>query len=1267
MIKDTLVYCGCDIDNNYTTHHFVKIHDKNSFEKIKLDQKRLRNYFDNNLYDIIGITKKNLGEKDFIKNNNYPVYNWVSQELLCDTITIVAVLETNKDTYYKIVKFDSEIIDVSEKVLSYYNNTIGISNKDIIDKLPHIEIKNEQERNRLHNRNIIKGYNNTLLIENDINELVINNDTQTIFDKQCYWIIKPLDTSERAIHIKTLDLSHITKEIVSDFKIDCKDTNLVIERLIIRESIRFDISRDDNLEIGNIEFRGRSKLTIWDLHCFYCKNIINETDFGVSIQNCLDCAIFLDDNILISNINDIKSSFSCCSGTNFTLLNCSSIKNSFKEITAREINLKGVYHVSEYSFNRSTIGEGGIHIKNAREVAEIKNSFIDIIIDQIEINNSNLVITESFNNILPLSKVILECKMASKSFCECTNITDLKLDGLISNSFVNANIDEYTLEDNHLRIHGKFAKESTIFTITDGKLRTQLTSINKDKLIVRNVKKIFSGAFKNPTISFKEIDFGNDIDYLGARSLCFNMIDLNLWDWVNIHKIEENVFEDCSINNLILPQNLEELPNGTFKDCVHFENLVIPKSVVKIHKDIFNAKAIRSYNEGEQPNVFVFRGSEAEKFFKRKRMNMIVIDSIDEAMNIIYGVNNRNLIKARMMLSNIEEYKEYIDDPKYKNSLHILYKIDTFLKEDLQESSKYYPLKGALNIDIKSIPSLYNVYKESCISCSKDSRIDIFVKERISLWMFIVMQKSLSVKQFSNEIYRKLNEYCKILSTFTFYHDQNGYTLYQEVYKINTSNDDDERSKIKVLYLLDRDKIMYITFVNIVDTDKNIQYRKENGILNIFNINEQESNYRFLSSESDININQRKSCILNILNKGDILNKSYTGRTKIDNKLMPFKYNQALAKEFLRQHITLFIEYNALKKYDDGKETVSYGYFVNIFNFKVVHAKVRVSGSVKYGIVDVISIEILDILASIPNELANKILKLSLNDKCMHIYSKITLRDTYIDKLKDSKFAYDNDPVDEIILANKIVKSGIFDKDSLSKSLLFEILNSAFALKVPNINNAEELRYSSLGVDRYNIAGLEITQYRINNYSKYIKLVKSFDDEVVLEIKDGKKLVTYRCITNMDKILGILFLLGVNHNTIEFKSDGYSISNKDTSMDEYIIIGQVKRYKQAIACIHKNSKMAYLICSFKEVAKQIFRFKSLKSLVEYIDTISFDPSGNQFSGLYAIVRELTLNYKEENELLDLRDKIIDGLPNGVWISDTLEETIKYLAKQPKIN
>lgn len=334
--------------------------------------------------------------------------------------------------------------------------------------------------------------------------------------------------------------------------------------------------------------------------------------------------------------------------------------------------------------------------------------------------------TISFKSLVIPEGVV---KIASSCFQHLTELEEVTLpstlEGLGANCFLGTSIKKIILPESLHRIGGLVPEISYEYLNKHSIAPFMFNeTLIKDFKFEDSIKEIGRQAFLRCSGSFT-IPTGLEV----IRSEAFyefvprgDMVNLDLSCCKNLKVIEARAFECSYFVSVLLPDGLEEIDDNAFRYMGELKYIYIPNSV-----KTFGRAALQNFRSVDMDLiVYTQRGSKADKYCKNKNIRIKYVDTIDDVFTHlgIDSASKRKLFKLRMAIGADPKHSELFNG-NYDGSIiqmHALYttsqqvvqnldiKLETrgifssnFSIRDLIPKDKYEELDRSMNSDYELI------------------------------------------------------------------------------------------------------------------------------------------------------------------------------------------------------------------------------------------------------------------------------------------------------------------------------------------------------------------------------------------------------------------------------------------------------------------------------------------------------------------------------------------------------------------------------------
>lgn len=1084
--------------------------------------------------------------------------------------------------------------------------------------------------------------------------------SDTLLNKNCVKIGKMLCTTdgledlEIEFNIPSNCQLFIDKLIISDStKFNLNDTNLIINELQLKLSHSTIIGGLNPIKLNSLGVTSENLQFLTFIDCFNNHDLDIDGHLKVyklSIQNSfnnnsINCSINVEALEIIRSFisSKYKAIIRCTRLHMYESFGNSDLSNTFVgkagshyyNYGPRIIYREG-FSIPSGSFNMATIdklylkslvkadssfGCASINkIYNISDAQDITNSFNNCNVNTENINLDNAIMKNCFKGVSRVKFISLKgyCELTN-CFNDCLDLEDLVNEDdkykILNNSFINNKIKKVTLSS-EIRINGEFVgNEITLDTC--GILGCQIGDIKAKKIHLENVQVIKAEGAK--FMYNMEVNFPSTIEKISVYAFRYCALHIvDLWKLHKINTIPVGAFDSSRIRVIVLPENTVKIQDRAFDDCDRLEHIVIGNKVKEIDKNSWGRllKSPLEFNAGCYPSIYVWKNSEADKFFKSKKVPVIYIENIEDAYDIIYNRNNRSLRKAKLLLSSNEKFKEYLDDPNFVNSLDIIYNLDRIITGDTESYCEYMNIPKKLSIDM-------NKYKELGLD-----RLDTFYNHKYNKGRFNLICALLfcSTELFilnDNNIKTIFNKFIPCNKDILYCDNETKTYIVVQYFEM----DNYTNTLFGLLLVVREGKIIFTTLVDRIQNGVYNNNRERYGFSNVF-----REGYPLGNKEFSYN------SIIPLLQVGDTLRTF--GTSKISGKLIPDKYTELALEHFLRETVLAFCE-------KDTKRTIN-AYFISTINYSCVSATIQIVNNAARGMKDTQSIKHITI-TGITKDIPDKVVKIIKNiNNC--------------DKLKAIKLVTSNNPaimqrgIDsrlsvEYIVGRQLVDNGIENVyDIGSIELLNAVLSTGFFKKLgclprsidglPNWMNRNNGRYyiNNIIVESYStdIEYIKNPMFKTTLRCNYIALI------------NGKEVEYYSTLMPFaDIIEGLIELAdgsvinGINDNSID--ESNYCCKCILAVCGDYIDIAFDKRDKKPCLLWGTHGR-AGMNSSYGSV-----KFKDLGEILEYLNKL----------------KESDLdNFYLTDILSGLNDTLAKGYSDEYYYSDYIQDLWDLAVKHP---
>lgn len=1082
--------------------------------------------------------------------------------------------------------------------------------------------------------------------------------------------VKIKEFSSTYINNKALDIEinipkectlHIENFFVKEYlSINTTDSNIVIDNIILQGDNTINInglnvtkvnsvsiirsSREQSIDIQN-SFNNCDIAGKFDITNIVIDNSFNNSNVNIIVKSCwLIIKNSFNNSTYKSIVDTVK--IDCLGSFNQTILkdtkivqgelgdsnyenrllynNANMIELSFSDVEIKELILYKCHSILN-SFNIVKIHKVGV----LKHIEYIDKSFNNMSISQPSIIIGDVNITESFKNIDQLEEIIFResCKLAY-GFNECRNLKSVKFETnryiMLSESFIDTQVSYLEVYES-LELKNHVGCRDITLDVGGGKFGWYNSGIVADNIYVKNATAIASSS-----MGFKckaELTIDDTVREIGYSAFAGAWIKkIDLWHLDKVKYIRSSTFEKCKTSIIILPENIEKIEDKVFSDCTHMEHLVMPKNLKEINTNAFGdlLRDARRFSTNCYPNIYVFEGSLADKFFRRRRVPVICIENIDDAYDIIYDRKNNSLKMAKLLLSNTK-FAEYKTDSKYKNSLDVIYNLDKILNGTSNDDKNYITLPKYINIPIDYMNRISKILVNTSANSVNKQRFNI------ASAFLLKCTKPLNL---SLEMYNNIKRF-RYLGINIWYADSkdNNFIVVEEYSTHNKFGADG--ACFQIAMIIQSGILVYATIldkVNIGAYDKNIA---RYGSSNIFCFYDQlGGNIPYPKDDAQLSL-------LQLLKKGDILNK-YAESCKISGKRIPDKLSNKAFEHFMNETVLVYSE-----KVSRNKRKQTKAYFISTLTLQCIEAFIDIAGDHTQDIDNIKSIIINEIYNEIPKKLFKIVRDINNCEKIDFVF------DCLYNGYDSVAYQHKNEPYQSMeylagkYLIAKNIKS-IVDISDISD--LYVILNTGFCKEIKrDIKKLDDIKSNVKA--NYVIDGKSITISRVI-YGRGDYSFNTSESNYILLISDGNTTKAYTLMQPIHMIITKLRSIGTDYNDI--------VKSNMESYDDYVYIGD-------LACtIEIDTQWATYKVGFHKVTKRVYFMlydifnNKLRTLLVF----------NDFKAMITEIERLNSDIDNDNKmtesLMTLRWAFNQNYSSRFYISDSMQDLWKLVAKQPKI-
>lgn len=1076
-------------------------------------------------------------------------------------------------------------------------------------------------------------------------------------------------------------ISTYNNKIALDIKIDIpKECKLYIEKFEVKNHLSID-TLDSNINIDDLLLSGDNSISIEGLNVSKVSNISvikNNKEQSISIKdsfnNCnITGNINMDNIILTNSFNDsnVAIKFKCiwfiakrsfnksvydslvntvkleCLGSfnkatlgdtrltnvkvsddryNHGILydNVTAINESFNNVDINEIILDNCYSVVE-SFNNIKVQAMGV----LKDITSLDKSFNGLDKHESTVVIDSIKMTNSFNNSSKLEEVIIRGNVTVKySFNDCKNLKAVKFETRhyvsLNDSFKGTQVN--TLEVYELlELNYHIGCGDITLDVGGGKFGWYNRGLVADNIHVKNATAIAASSMG--FVCNAELTIDNTVREIGYSAFAGAWIKkIDLWHLDKVKYIRSNTFEKCNVSIIVLPENIEKIEDKVFSGCTHLEHLVMPKNLKEINTNAFGdlLRDARRFSTNCYPNIYVFEGSLADKFFRRRRVPVVYIENIDDAYDIIYDRKNNSLKMAKLLLSNTK-FAEYKTDNRFKNSLDVIYNLDKILNGTSNDDKNYITLPKYINIPVDYMNRLSKIIVNTSANSVNKQRFNI------ASAFLLKCTKPLNL---SLEMYNNIKRF-RYLGINIWYADSkdNNFIVVEEYSTHNKFGADG--ACFQIAMIIQSGILVYATILDKVNMDAYDKNIARYGSNNIFCF------YGQLGGNIPYPKDGAQLSLLQLLKKGDILNK-YAESCKISGKRIPDKLSNKAFEHFMNEMVLVYSE-----KVSRNNRKQTKAYFISTLTLQCIEAFIDIAGDHTQDIDNIKSIIINEIYNEIPKKLFKIVRDINNCEKIDFVF------DCLYNGYDSVAYQHKNEPYQSMeYLAGKylIAKNIKSIADISDISDLYIILNTGFCKEIKrDIKKLDDIKSNVKA--NYVIDGKSITISRVI-YGRGDYSFNTSESNYILLISDGNTTKAYTLMQSIHMIITKLRSIGTDYNDI--------VKSNMESYDDYVYIGdlactieidtQWATYKVGF---HKVTKRVYLMLYdiFNNKLRTLLVFNDFKAMITEIERLNSDMDNDN---------------KMTESLMVLRWAFNQNYSSRFYISDSMQDLWKLVAKRPKI-
>lgn len=1108
----------------------------------------------------------------------------------------------------KVDDLDSEVWTEEQfkEYMESNNYDYGISiEKEIIFKCPEAKV--------------IKYYDGVKTIEYDFSDTDINAE-KIIISPSIEYIKKRI--FEYAHNVEDLVLQEGMKVL------EASGINVMATTLTSLSNIKFPKSIT-KITSGFSGFNGIRKLDL------------SHTSLGF-IGNCFNNLINLDEVILPNTLNTIGGSF----------------------MNAVSLN-KIVFPASLKRIGHSLLRESGITELDLEMCKELE-----------EINSS------SFTGCKKLTKVILPENLKTiqfNAFLDCTKLEYVEfpkgLEDIGMGAFKRTKIDRFVVykdlvsigegaftPDTHIVFDDSCVEVKNVFIMGKGFKKISLSD---------NIEEIGRSAFSINT-NLQSINMPSKLKRikLGAFRGCSSLTDVDLVNCKDLEEIGKYAFDSSGLRRLILPEGIDEISEWSFANCTKLAYVVIPKSITKIGKRAF-------YDVGISTSLgttfYVYDKSFGLRYCKKNKLKYFIIDSLEQVYDIEESdreLDSNKEAKMKMLLSANKIHSELLDE-RFSNYADVLYRLYNRITREYNPSEHKLELNRSKFIDykIEDIKHLDNCLDEGkkVLSTLENEFVGGFNKSNLSprfigLTNYITSVLDVNTEVLCNESMEYIvnNDSKKV---YVNYVDNSS-----SITTVKISNGVSEKFGSLVVFITIGDRLVFASAID-------------------FSIQSIIGN---LLTESYVYENNINNSVAELLTEGDRLLLSVYASYKnhsISRSYIP-KYIHTEVVKSIREHCIVIGAEKSTVKSGNGVANVIVDYLC-LDTGKIITASSELKGDTVYELSDIRNILITGVIDN--NAISDDIIKRGKNEikniRTKKFFEYTSNGEEYTNRLKSLQGAYDVEPCYEWKLAQLLCNLKSVKIVDLEVSIIQLILDSCFFVKtrksLSSVSKACRKR------DEYTLEDgrYKLVQYAVVSATRSKKIpygeVEYFYG-VVDTLGDPNKV--------QDFYGSSLYITEVIKIILKMKQSG-NITNKivDTTIEqdaldkEFVVIQRHRDFVDiddisynAMIVVSKSNGSVFLLGRKYETNGGLYvllRFKSvplaLKHCAWMYTSISGKPSNTQVE--MAIfkdrVYELLANIADgvgivtSNYVKNLRDAVMNGVPNGHYVECSNVELVDDVAKQ----
>lgn len=1115
-------------------------------------------------------------------------------------------------------------------------------------------------------------------------------------DKNCEVLHMPIGVSyckklfnEKPKNLNTLIISSTVDGIETLYDINTNTQQIQGHDYLLGNGVVCNVKCDiiDGIELGYEKRQEIKQMQIepLEIHNIYRQTCSKELEqwLRYSKRNFNGLCMLNITGELEFNTKDIQllRAFNLCTFNEIPYIECLKVNNCFCNIEANnqrlELNVKNI----EDSFKKMNLKDNAVIIfgENTRS---INYSFIDCKFKEVDFSRAIEVssISSSFKGVsnlevFDISNIQTKMDRLTNSLGLCTKLHTILLPKAIR-TIGNANADrsslvkEVVLPEDIDCIYGGCFTSGSCKVIYPKKV----TELSRNYLVSFRNANTFEPVYQNKITKLttsltgaygklSELKLPNTLESLPDE--VFSTSSLSEYDsrlLPNVTDIPIRAFKESKIQSLILADNIITIGEEFLNQCDYIRTIILGKNINQMPSIV-----LKDCNPSALVKVYVVKNSYASKRLRKSnKMIVIEVNSVDEAIEREYGevTPEKKQSKFEIMLKGTD-YESLLNKHCIGN-ISYLYPLFKSLADD----EEYLQNKIELNTNKfkdMSIESLSNLskrlkYLRDNVELSKNTNKDN-TKRFISLCNLVTTLSNNCDELFENINFDNID--ITYLDTLAYVDNKNAILL------IKFKKD---KKVVVLLGIIYNNRIVYLTQFWSQQYVKTIPTNSKITLFNTeYNINHSVK-YTNIGMGTILISGDRlenkystppDSCVHGFRIPNDFVNiieDNIRDTAKVVG-ILNFERKSKQKKQFEVKYDVLlydlinskFIECVATLDFsDDDNEKVSR---VNIRSVKCI-----------YDLSDINKIdkEYFEwLLNGFNNRLSNNILK------------SMILSDSDIQKIKTDMNNYDLDGdtsityISELIYQNKI---DTVDKLLQNKSMIQRLLDSHM------YDNANiSMNYLKKNSNVYQNILMKSVINSDNILMEYAAKLKDGNNIYITGLADGTTTMSSKKFLKggyikLQRMLNMLNSIGAYRESYNGKHKPY-IDNERINTDSfyYVLSKSLKMYRIHGIKLHLAIDLynadTYLIGDVWDTDfYKLFRAKSYQLGLRLFKTFTDENQEHMQSSLITILNYIHSNTpcRPSDGIQQLREDILNGLPNNIPYTGTMLAFADILAKQPII-